>query len=106
LQSRLEEIRETDARVLSVCVDSVETNAKVVENLDLDFPILSDPDLKVIKAFGLLHKGGYAREGADVARPAVFVLDQQGVVRWRHLTDNWRKRVRPEVVLEQLSKIP
>jgi peroxiredoxin len=42
----------------------------------------------------------------DVARPATFVLDRDGRIRWRELTDNLRVRVRPEPVLEQLRLIP
>lgn len=42
----------------------------------------------------------------DIARPAVFVLDREGRVAWRQLTENWRVRVRPEVILEQLARLP
>jgi peroxiredoxin len=50
--------------------------------------------------FGLRHeKGG---PGGDVARPAVFLIDRQGRIVWRELTENWRVRVRPEQVLEQV----
>ena len=105
MQSRLKEIHHADARVLAVCVDPVEENAKVVEKLKLEFLVLSDPELKAIKAYGLVHEKG-SIQGTAIARPAVFLLDREGVVRWRHLTDNWRVRVRPETVLEQLSAIP
>lgn len=106
MQSRLEEIHAADAKVIAICADSVEKNAAAVEKLKLEFPILSDSNLKATKAFGLLHEGGFGGETPDIARPAVLILDQQGVVRWRHLTDNWRVRVRPETFLEQLAKIP
>ncbi len=107
MQSRFDDLQATDAQVLAICVDSVEVNASVVENLELGFPILSDPKLQSIKAFGLLHEEAGTPSGiADLARPAVFILDRNGVVKWRHLTDNWRVRVRPETVLEQLAKIP
>ncbi len=107
MQSRLEEIRAAGARVLAICGESPEENAKVTGNLKLDFPILSDLDLKVVKAFGLFHHDAVTPTGTgDIARPGVFILDGKGVIRWRYLTDNWRVRVRPETVLEQLAKIP
>ena len=107
MQSRIKEIREAGAQVLAVCVDPVEENAKVVEKLELEFPILSDPDLTTIKAYDLLHGDAMTASGADdVARPAMFLLDREGIVRWRALTENWRVRVRPETVLEQLAAIP
>ena len=104
MQSHIEEIREAGAQVLAVCIDSVEENARVVENLGLDFPILSDPDFMAIKPYSILHDGAMTASGTDnVARPAVFIIDGSGVVRWRRLTDNWRVRVRPEKILKQLS---
>ena len=106
MQSRIEEIHAADARVLAICVDTVEENARVVATQKLEFPILSDPDKKAIGAYGLLHNDAVTAAGSDdIARPAVFILDRNGVVRWRHLTDNWRVRVRPETVLEQLAEI-
>jgi len=106
LQSRIADIHALDAKVFAVCTDPVEKNAELVDRLQLDYTILSDPELIAIDRFDLRHKGGNPMEGKDVARPAVFVLDRKGVVRWRSLTDNWRVRVRPETILEQLTTIP
>ncbi len=38
--------------------DTVEVNTKFAKSLELDYPILSDPDLKVAGAYGLLAPGG------------------------------------------------
>ena len=38
-------------------VDSVERNREVAEALDLEHPILSDPDRKAAEAFGVLAGG-------------------------------------------------
>jgi peroxiredoxin len=57
-----------------------------------------------IDAFGVRHAGG-GIEG-DIARPAVFLIDREGRIVWRELTENWRVRVRPETVLEHLAAIP
>jgi peroxiredoxin Q/BCP len=107
LQSSIEAIEAADAQVLALCADPVEENAKVVEKLKLDFPILADPDKIAIQAYGLLHKDALTASGSgDIARPAVFILDRQGIIRWRQLTDNWRVRVRPETIIEKLAEIP
>ncbi len=76
----------------------------MVRKLGLQYPILSDPRLEVIDRYGVRHPG--AGPSGDIARPATFVLDREGVVRWRDFTDNWRIRLRPERVLEQLESIP
>jgi len=102
----MKEILASDAQVLAVCVDPVEENARTARKLKLEFSILSDPELKAIDAFGVRHRDAMTASGAgDIARPAVFILDRNGVVRWRNLTKNWRVRVRPETILKQLAKI-
>lgn len=107
MQSHLKEIDQAGGQVLAICNDSVETNAEVVKKLNLGFPILSDVELKAVKAFGLLHHDASTPTGTtDLARPGVFILDREGVIRWRSITDNWRVRVRPETVLKQLATLP
>lgn len=39
-------------------VDSVETNTEFAKSLELDYPILSDPDKKVAQALGCLNERG------------------------------------------------
>ena len=39
-------------------MDDVETNTEFAKSLDLDYPILSDPDKKVAEAFGCLNARG------------------------------------------------
>jgi peroxiredoxin len=105
LQSRLTDIRALEAEVLAVSADTPEESRKLVESAKLDFALLSDPEGAAWDAFGLRHAGG-AIGGDDIARPGVFVIDRQGRIAWRKLTDNWRVRVRPEEVLDQLRQIP
>jgi peroxiredoxin len=82
-------------------VDPPEESAQLVEGLGLDFPILSDPSAEAITAWGVVHADGMPGGGA-IARPATFLVEADGVISWRSLTDNWRVRVRPEHVLEAL----
>jgi peroxiredoxin len=52
---------------------------------------LSDPESRVIGAWDLRH----VSLGADVARPAAFLVDRQGRIAWRALPGNWRERTDP-----------
>ena len=105
MQSRLAEIRALDADVVAVSVDSPEKNAQLAQTAGLNFALLSDAEGAAMDAYGLRHAGA-SIEGGDVARPAVFIIDRDGKVAWRSLTDNWRVRVRPETILDELRKIP
>ena len=42
-------------------MDDADTNRKFAESLQLDYPILSDPDKNVARAYGVLADQGYAR---------------------------------------------
>lgn len=89
--------------MVAVVVDPVERNAEVADELVLGYRILADPELKVIDAYGLRHE----REGdTPIARPATFLIDAQGVVRWRELTDNYRLRPHPEEILARIDELP
>ena len=68
------------------------------------FPFLWDPKAEVIREYGVLHpKGG--EDDKDIARPAEFLLDSSGAIRWVNLTDDFRVRARPEAVLQAISRL-
>ena len=61
------------------------------EKAGLTFPLLSDPEEKVIRPYDLMHiRGG--PKGVNIARPAEFLIDPTGTVRWVNLTDDVRVR--------------
>ena len=104
MQSRLEEIHDADAEVLAISVDSADRNQRLALEQQIDFPLLADPQLSAIDAYHLRHPNGNPT-GTDIARPAIFILDRQGVIQWQWLTDNWRVRARPETILKQLAAL-
>ncbi|PYK05989.1 MAG: hypothetical protein DME67_03745 [Verrucomicrobia bacterium] len=60
---------------------------------------MSDPKAEVIRRYDLLHRGA-GPKGRDIARPAEFLIDSSGIIRWVNLTENIAVRARPEQVLE------
>lgn len=63
------------------------------------FLFLSDQKAEAIRRYDLLHAGA-GIDGADIARPAEFLLDSTGTVRWVNLTENYWVRARPEQIFE------
>jgi peroxiredoxin len=85
-------------------VDSPEESRKLCQSRGYSFPFLSDPNAAVIGQYGVLHpKGG--EDGRDIARPAEFLVDATGTVRWVNLTDDIRVRARPEAVLNAIDRL-
>lgn len=104
LQLREKEIEASGVKLVALCVDSVQQNREVAERLSLGFPILSDPALVAIDAFGLRHEGGNpfaSGPAADIAHPATYLF-VDGVARWRDLTPNYRIRTDPARVLDAI----
>ena len=50
-------LRQFDVAYFTASCDSPEENKKFAQSLDLDYPILSDPDKKVARAYGVVHEG-------------------------------------------------
>ena len=73
-------------------------NRRLVEELGLEFRVLSDSSLATITAYGLIHRGA-GMGGGDIARPAIILVGPDGTVRWRNLTESWRIRVQPDAVI-------
>ena len=90
-------------KIVGVSTDPKEDSAKMKSELGLGFPLLSDEDEQVIKRYGLFHSGG--KNGADISRPAVLLLDGQGIIRWAMFTDNVRVRAHPDALLEAAKKL-
>ena len=84
---------------MAISVDSPEESAALCKNAGYTYTFLSDPKGVVIRRYDLLHTGA-GRDGRDVARPAEFLLDSSGVVRWLNLTEDIRVRTTPRDVLE------
>jgi peroxiredoxin len=102
-QHRLSEFEARGVRVIGISADPPDVTKRQSQKLGYTFPLLSDPDAKVIRRYDVLHPGA-GPKGADIARPAEFLLDSNGIVRWVNLTDNIAVRARPDQVLEALNQ--
>lgn len=100
----MDEFRRRGVRVVGLVVDPVAINAEFARDAGLDFPILSDPDLRTIDAYGLRHRGGH--EGRDIALSASVLIDGDGIVRWTHVTPNLRVRPLPADILAAVNALP
>ena len=50
-----DEIRKYDVAYFTISTDNAETNARFAKSLDVDYPILADPDKEVAKAYGVVN---------------------------------------------------
>lgn len=74
--------------------------------LEITFPLLADSQHTVIDRYGLLNMGtAHGPSTRRFATPATFILDKEGVVRWRMVEDNWKIRPTNEVIVAALARI-
>jgi peroxiredoxin len=92
---------EYDAAILGLSVDSVWSHAAFAANRGLMFPLLADfePKGDVARRYGVYD----AKSG--VAERALFVIDADGIVRWRYVSPI---DVNPgaDGILEALDQLP
>jgi peroxiredoxin len=84
---------------VAISVDTPEMSRELCRNASYTYTFLSDPKAEVIRRYDLLHQGAGVN-GQDIARPAEFLLDSSGVIRWVNLTEDYRVRARPEQIIE------
>jgi peroxiredoxin len=95
----LGKFEEVGIRPVAISVDSPETSRELCQKAGYTFTFLSDSKLEVIRAYDLVH-AGQGINGQDISRPAEFLLDPTGTVRWVNMTENYWVRARPEQILE------
>lgn len=77
-RDRPEDFASLDAVVVGISAQSVDSHQTFSAKHKLNVPLLSDPSGQVAQAYS-----AYARR-LGVTRRAVIVIDEQGVVRYRH----------------------
>ena len=93
------------SQAVGVSVDSVYTLKAFAETYNLQFPLLSDFNKKVSKAYDALHDVWVDHGYKGVSKRAVFVVDKKGILRYRWITENPSEEPRYEEVQSALRKI-
>ena len=99
IEQSLDKFHAAGIRPVAISVDSPEVSRDLCQKAGYTFTFLSDPRLDAIRRYDLVH-AGQGIKGQDIARPAEFLLDSSGTVRWVNLTENYWVRARPEQILE------
>lgn len=75
-----QEFKSKNVEVIGISKDSVSSHVKFAEKYDLPFVLLSDPELAVIKAYGVWQeKKNYGKISMGVVR-STFIIDEKGYI--------------------------
>jgi peroxiredoxin len=72
----------SDTEVFGVSVDSPAANAAFAKQIGIKFPLLSDMNRKMLKAYGILKGYDENHETYEWALRANIVIDKQGVIQF------------------------
>lgn len=90
--------------MVAISVDPPEISREHCRKQGYTYTFLSDPKAEVIRRYDLLHPGA-GPEGHDISRPAEFLVDSSGTIRWENLTESITARARPGQVLKALDSL-
>ena len=98
-----------ETEIVTVSVDDHEGMQLMIDRVAADdgvapdFIMLSDPDHRVIDRYGLFNPD--APPNRPLPHPATFVIDKDGVVRYRFVEVDYRVRPTNEDILEVLKTL-
>lgn len=85
----LAQLNSLKARVYGISVDSPFSLNAFIKANDLKFRILTDFNKEISRSYGVLHEELMGLKG--VAKRSVFILDKNGIVRYKWVSDDPRQ---------------
>src|SRR3989344_4068 len=94
----LPKLNDLNAQVLGISVDSKYSHKEFAQKLGLNFPLLSDFGKEVCSLYGTLRKEGFSER-------AYFIIDAEGIVRFKYLMPTPGERLENEQLIEDLNEL-
>lgn len=122
LQGRLADINAAGGVLVAVSVETPDASLAIAKKNELNYTVLSDPDLSTARKVGIVYQlpaatdEKYRSMGLDVAKhnamplpelplAATFVIDQKGNITYAFIETDYKKRAEPDVIITELKKI-
>ena len=96
-------LNQAKAQVYGISVDTFFTLKAFHDQQGYNFPLLSDFNKEVIRAYGVFNEDMIGLKG--IAKRAVFVLDKNGVVRHKEVLDDARNEPDYEKIVSSLQSL-
>ena len=123
LQATLPRFRELGASLVAISPQAADHSLTLTEKHELEFPVLSDLDQEVIRAYKIqftlagdledlqvhVFQNDPREQNADHSRslpvPATFVIDRNGIIRAAFISADWRYRPEPADIVAALEAL-
>jgi peroxiredoxin len=106
-QRRKEEFRKKNIMLLAVGPDPAGVNKKMVENLELDYLLLSDDRHEAAKKYGVaIHANNpMTKYPEGIPLPASFLVDTKGIIRFTSRPDKVGEILSPDRIFSVLQAL-
>ena len=97
MQEYAKKIHGYNAEIVGISSDDAIQMSKSIRELGVKFLLISDTQRRIIKQYGVLHP----KQG--ISRPAVFIIDKHGLVRYVKVGKDYRDRPPSHSLLQALA---
>lgn len=101
LQAAKERFEKQGLRIAGVSYDNVEILKFFSGRRKIEFPLLSDPDSRIIRMYQVLNTEAVG-PNAGMARPGYFFIDPEGMIREKFFEAKYRERITGNTLLSKL----
>ncbi len=103
--------KDENVKLFAISVDAPDASKTFAEKIASDgkgainFPILSDPQHKIIDAYGLRDPAYEGQQVYGIPHPAVYVINKQGKVFWAKIESDYKQRPTNEEIRSALNAV-
>lgn len=122
LQKNLPRIKENGGNLVAISVENADRSMAVAKKNELNFTVLSDPNLNVARSFGIVYQLSdetnekYKGYGIDLVKynqtekpelpiSATYVVSKKGEIVYAFVEPDYQKRAEPEAIIQALAKL-
>jgi peroxiredoxin len=98
IQIMLPELEKRGYQVLAVSPDDATGIQKMADRMDRPYQFLSDVDLAVTDLYGI-------RKDEELPHPAMILLDDQGIVQWFYIGEDYKTRPSAKQLQQVLDRL-
>jgi hypothetical protein len=100
LQGAVSKFQAQGFGIAAISYDNVDVLKTFAERVGITYPLLSDPNSAVIRAFGILNTAVPPNiPEFGIPHPGMFIVDAQGRVVAKYFEQNYRERFTPDTII-------
>jgi peroxiredoxin len=94
LNQQLDTFRKVGLTVAGLTYDSPEILRSFAARVGIKYPLLSDPESKMIRAFGILNPNGERGSRYEgIPFPGIYIINERGIVIAKYFDDDYREPI-------------